>query len=86
MGRKRKMKSTFINETRPGTLWLCHTTHNIVVDWTLLLIEQEDIAFVIDVEETIFPNQYCLTSLSQRHGIIHTTPLDDFFLYYRQIA
>ena len=24
MGRKNRMKSTFVNEVRPGTLWTCH--------------------------------------------------------------
>ena len=42
MGRKNKLKSTFIDKVIPGTLWKCHNKDRIMLHQTLTWIEKND--------------------------------------------
>jgi hypothetical protein len=85
MGRKRRMKSTFINEVREGTLWYCHTKHNVVANGEFRSIEK-GYFIVINVENTIFVNHYVANIHSQKDLQLYSIPLEEFFLYYRPIT
>ena len=85
MGRKNRMKSTFINQVIPGTLWLCHTNDTIIIDHRLTKIYKGDFVIVLGILDTIIPDCYVVEAFSQKNNFLYTTPLEDFYKSYRQI-
>ena len=86
MGRKRRMKSTFINTVTVGSLWICHTTHNIVDQHTLRLVEKNTISVTLEVNTTIFAGLFNVKAFSTQQDLdVYETSLEDFFLYYRKL-
>ena len=86
MGRKRRMKSTFINDVTVGSLWICHTGHNIVHKGSFRLVERDSYTVVIGIIPTIFRDMYVVESVIQKYGVIYSEPLEEFFVYYRKLA
>jgi hypothetical protein len=86
MGRKRRMKSTFINDVTVGSLWICHTNHEVIYQKTLRLVERNSYTVVLGVVPTIFSRMYVVESVIQKYGVIYSIPLEEFFLYYRKLA
>ena len=86
MPKKRRMKSTFINDVTVGSLWICHTTHNIVHQKSLRLVEKNTISTALEINTTIFAGMYTVTAFSTQQDLdVYETALEDFFLYYQKL-
>lgn len=85
MGRKNRMKSTFINTVHPGSMWICHARHG-----TLNYpekIEKGDIALVLEVTDLGFMDSLnkFVKILSQKKGSVCVVSLEDFYFCYHKI-
>jgi len=84
MGRKNRLKSTFINKVRPGTLWKCHNTYTSFYQ-TPTCIEKNDFCIVLSIETGFYKNIIMVKCLSQKKALSYLTALEDFYFNYHEI-
>lgn len=85
MGRKNKLKSTFIDKVIPGTLWKCHNKDRIMLHQTLTWIEKGDFCIVLSIETGFFKDIKMVKCLSQKKLVCYLTTLEDFYFNYHEV-
>jgi hypothetical protein len=85
MGRKNKLKSTFIDKVIPGTLWKCHNKDRIMLNQTLTWIEKGDFCIVLSIETGFFKDIKMVKCLSQKKLVCYLTTLEDFYFNYHEV-
>lgn len=85
MEKKKRMKSTFANKVRIGTLWKCILADTIILDHTIAYVPPNDMLIVIGKEKTIFPNSIVVNLYSQKLKCEISTPLDELYSNYELI-
>jgi hypothetical protein len=84
MGRKNRMKSTFPNEVRPGTFWICHHKDQIILNGRLVDIQKDDVVVVLGLLETIMRTKV-VKCHSQKMNTTFTTPMENFYYNYHKL-
>jgi hypothetical protein len=84
MGRKNRMKSTFTNEVRPGTFWICHHKDQIILNQRLEYIQKDDVIIVLDTLDTVM-NTKVVKCHSQKLNTAFTTPMENFYHNYHKL-
>jgi hypothetical protein len=84
MGRKNRMKSTFANEVRPGTFWICHKKDQIILNMKLQTIEKDDVVIVLDILPTVLETKV-VKCHSQKLNTAFTTPMENFYFNYHKL-
>lgn len=90
MGRKNRMKSTFVNDVRPGTFWIRHNEYQIVHHQELVKLKKEDVVIVLKfIDKISFNNLVHDTKLvdcySQKMNCKYTTTLENFYFNYHKL-
>ena len=85
MGRKNKLKSTFIDKVIPGTLWKCNNKNRIMLNQTLTWIEKGDFCIVLSIETGFFKDIKMVKCLSQKKLVCYLTTLEDFYFNYHEV-
>jgi hypothetical protein len=86
MGRKNKLKSTFIDKVIPGTIWICHNKDRILIGGKLDFIQKGDICVVLSHETRYFRKEIPMVKcLSQRWACVYLTTLEDFYFNYHEL-
>jgi len=84
------MKSTFTNEVRPGTFWICHHKDQIILNGRLVDIQKDDVVVVLKfIDKINFNNLIHDTKLvdcySQKMNCKYTTTLENFYFNYHKL-
>lgn len=85
MRRKKRRKSTFLNEIQTGSFWICHEEYCIVLNNALERTQVDDVVIVLGLNETIFKDVKVVECYSQKMNIPFSTTVEDFYFNYTKL-
>lgn len=83
MGRKARMKSTFINKVNPGTMWKCHHDHNTIK--FPVSVQKGDVVIILGIVELQYGSHSVVECFSQQKATTVAVTLEDFYFCYHKV-
>jgi hypothetical protein len=84
MGRKNRMKSTFLNEVRIGTFWLCHNEVKIFSIPESIILPKNDIVMVVGIRDSVMNIKH-VQYYSQKLSRQLECTMENFYFNYRKL-
>jgi hypothetical protein len=79
------VKSTYVNELRTGSFWICHNEYHIVLNNSLKLTQKNDVVIILGFIETMFKDVKVVECHSQKMNIVFSTTIEDFYFNYNKL-
>ena len=84
MGRKNRMKSTFLNEVRIGTFWLRHNERKLFAIPENIILPKNDIVMVVGIRDNVM-NIKQVQYYSQKLSRQLECTIEDFYFSFHKI-
>lgn len=83
MGRKNRMKSTFINDVRTGSMWKCHHDHNTIK--FPVNVQKGDVVIILGIIKFNYGSHSVVECVSQQKASTVAVTLEDFYFCYHKM-